>query len=572
MQSVDFTTLIAICTELRHHWLPARVEQVYQWDNHRISLNLRTIKKRGWLTICWHPQAARICVGDAPPRIKDTFTFSDQLRHQLKGYALISIEAIAPWERVIDFQFAKRPGDDPVWHLYVEIMGKYSNVILTDQNNNIVTVAQQINSKQSSFRTIQTGKPYQIPPVLTRTIPSLEETQESWQERVSLIPKSIKSQLMENYRGLSPVVVTQMLDTININPQTTTDNLTQENWIQLFGKWQEWLKVIDSNEFKPGWTQKGYTVLGWGEKIEVAKDVQTLVNRYYVDKINQERFKSIRHQLKQKLKNILGKLQQKADTFSSRLKQSDEAEKYRENGDLLMANLHQWQIGSKEIILKDFLTEKEVKLKLNPEKNAVQNAQFFYKQHQKLKRAKDAIIPLLKDVTTEINYLQQVENSLTQLTNYDNPQDLQTLWEIKEELIQQKYLRDNKKRQQTHQEKFTPHIFKSPSGFEVWVGRNNKQNDQLTFRVAGDYDLWFHTQEIAGSHLLLRLKPGGVPQDADLQYSANVAAYFSRSRQDEQVPVVYTKPKFVYKPRGAKPGMVIYKKEKILWGKPQQFS
>ncbi len=568
MQSVDFTTLIAVCVQLRNHWLPARVEQVYQWDPHRISLGLRTLKKRGWLTICWHPQGARICLGDAPPKLKDTFTFSDQLRHQIGGYALTSLEAIAPWERVIDFQFAQRPGDDPIWHLYIEIMGKYSNVILTDGQKNIVTVAQQINSKKSSFRTIQTGQIYQIPPALTRNIPSLAETQQNWQERVSLIPKSLASQLLENYRGLSPNIVKEMIEAIKLNPQQTTDNLTQENWDQLFIKWQEWLTIIDTENFKPAWTNQGYTVLSWQEKLIPEKDVNTLVNRYYTEQSNQEQFKNLRYQLNQKLKNILGKLQQKADTFIARLKQSDEADLYREYGDLLMANLHQWQLGMKEIILKDFITEKPVQLKLNPEKNGVQNAQSFYKQHQKLKRAKNAVEPLLKEVLTEINYLQQVEQSLIQLKDYENEQDLQTLAEIKEELIQQKYLKDPQKQEQSRQEESKPHIYVSPSGFEVWVGRNNKQNDQLTFRIAGDYDLWFHTQEIAGSHVLLRLKPGTVAEDSDLQFTADLAAYYSRSRQSEQVPVVYTQPKFVYKPKGAKPGMVVYKKETVLWGKP----
>ena len=104
----------------------------------------------------------------------------------------------------------------------------------------------------------------------------------------------------------------------------------------------------------------------------------------------------------------------------------------------------------------------------------------------------------------------------------------------------------------------------------MWIGRNNSQNDRLTFRTASDYDLWFHTQEIPGSHVLLRLEPGSVPDDRDLQYAADLAAYYSRARQSEQVPVVYTKPKYVYKPKGAKPGMAIYKQESVLWGRPQE--
>ena len=120
MQPVDFTTLTAACSELRAQWLPARLEQVYQRDRFTVSLALRTMNQRGWIDISSHPAAARICVGDSPPRIPDTFTFSEQLRHQLSGLALVSIAPVSPWERVIDLQFAKRPGEPALWHLYAE--------------------------------------------------------------------------------------------------------------------------------------------------------------------------------------------------------------------------------------------------------------------------------------------------------------------------------------------------------------------------------------------------------------------------------------------------------------------
>jgi predicted ribosome quality control (RQC) complex YloA/Tae2 family protein len=211
-----------------------------------------------------------------------------------------------------------------------------------------------------------------------------------------------------------------------------------------------------------------------------------------------------------------------------------------------------------------------VKINLEPDKNAVLNAQNLYKKHQKLKRARTAVEPLLAEVTSEIEYLEQVEAAISQIDNYPTQEDLQTLQEIREELIQEKYLEDPEYRNRTSSEASTNYYrYRTPSGFEVLVGRNNKQNDQLTFRVAGDYDLWFHAQEIPGSHVLMRAEPGASVEESDLQYAANLAAFHSRGRQSEQVPVVYTEPKHVYKPKGAKPGIAIYKQERILWGKPQ---
>jgi predicted ribosome quality control (RQC) complex YloA/Tae2 family protein len=569
MQSVDFTTLTAACAELRTQWLPARIEQVYQRDRYTIALALRTLDRRGWLTLCWHPQAARICLGDAPPRTPDTFTFSDQLRHQLNGYALMAINAIAPWERVIDLQFAKRPGDPLQWHLYVEVMGKYSNIILTEASDRIVTVAHQVTANQSSVRTVETGKFYELPPILTGNLPNLNETQQRWQERVSLIPGGIKRQLLNSYRGLSPTVARSLIQAANLETEQTTDTLTNSDWQKLFGCWQEWLQMLEKDDFKPGWTKDGYTVLGWGT-IQNVESVQILLNSYYTAQLERETFQQLHHQLTQKIGNFLQKLRLKADTFQKRLQQSKEANSYRQQADLLMANLHQWKPGMKVITLEDFETGKPIEIALNPEKNGVQNAQAFYKQHQKLKRAKGAVEPLLQEVQSEIEYLEQVEASLKQLDGYTNPEDLRTLEEIREELIAQNYLETSQQRTRNTDSDSEPLRYKTPSGFQLWVGRNNRQNDLLTFRTAGDYDIWLHGQEIAGSHVLLRLEPGSVPDEADLHLAADFAAYFSQARGSEQVPVVYTKPKYVYKPKGAKPGMVIYKHETILWGYPHK--
>ena len=238
-----------------------------------------------------------------------------------------------------------------------------------------------------------------------------------------------------------------------------------------------------------------------------------------------------------------------------------------------MANLHIMSSGIKEISLPDFETNEPIKISLEPEKNPVQNAQNLYKRHQKLKRARQAVEPLLNQVETEINYLEQVEASLYPLENYANFSDLETLQEIRDELIEQGYLTDNNYNRSSQNrpnklENLNCYRYFSPSGFQILIGRNNIQNDLLTFRIANDYDLWFHTQEIPGSHSLLRLTPGAVPDQSDLQFTADLTAYYSRARQSEQAPVVYTELKHVYKPKGAKPGMVVYKHETVIWGKP----
>ena len=198
-----------------------------------------------------------------------------------------------------------------------------------------------------------------------------------------------------------------------------------------------------------------------------------------------------------------------------------------------MAHPHAWQPGMKSITLNDFETGKPIEIKLNPEKNAVQNAQALYKNSQKLKRAKGAVVPLLAEVDAEINYLLQVQTSLNQLQseNMGGAEDLQALEEIREELIQQGYLTSERQEDNQKVDESQPYRYTAPSGCELLVGRNNRQNDLLSFRTAVEYDLWFHTQEIPGSHVLLRLEPGAVPSEKDLPvYSRHCSLLQSSSR------------------------------------------
>ena len=580
MQPVDFTTLTAVTADLRSHWLPARCEQVYQRDRFTLFIALRTLDRRGWLAISWHPQAARLHIAPPPPKKTDTFTFSQQLKHQLGGLALTKIEPIAPWERAFDLQFARRPDEPALWHLYVEVMGKYSNVILTTADNQIVTAAHQVSEQQSSVRPIQTGRPYVVPPAIRGKLPNSQESFEDWRDRIALIPGPLKKMMVKAYSGVSSAVAIQLIESINHPAKTQTTDLSDSDWRRLFQSWHNWLKALEEESFEPGWRgsgKSGYTVLGIGITRPV-ENVQTLLGDYYRHQFNQEEFRRLHHQLAQRLKNRLAKLRQKANTFSQRLTQSDEAESYRQQADLLMANLHRWQPGMQKIELSDFETGQPVTLPLNPEKNAVQNAQGLYKQHQKLKRVRKVVMPLLSAVEGEINYLEQVEDSLLQVPKYEVEADLRSLEEVRTELIAQGYLPDPEGRYQptrkSNRKSDQPDIdfrrYQTPQGFELLIGRNNNQNEQLTFKQASDYDLWFHAQEIPGSHVLLRLDAGAAPSDDTLQLAASFAAYFSRARQSEQVPVVYTKPKNVYKPKGALPGMVIYKQERVLWGQPAQ--
>ncbi|ELS30818.1 MULTISPECIES: Rqc2 family fibronectin-binding protein [Pseudanabaena] len=603
MQPADLTALVALTHELDLACVPARLEQVYQSDRHTIHLQLRTLEKKQWLLLSWHPQSARLHLCTPPPKQPDTFTFSQQILHQVAGFALVSVKLTSPWERVVDLQFAKRPDDEVQWHLYLEVMGKYSNAILVNAHGEIVTAAHQVSSKQSRVRPIQTGDRYALPPALLEAIPNLDESFDSWRDRLILIPKEIKRNLVSNYRGVSSSLVRSLLAASHLNGDRNVTDLTHTEWESLYSAWQLWLTCLDRQQFYPHLEGKGYSLLP-PPLIAAEKNgnlaiclpekerrdgnippllvllVNVFCDRYYSQQTGQVAFQQLHQQISQAIHNQLAKLSIKEKEFFDRLQLSTQADDFKNKADLLMAHLHLWEIGMKEIKLTDFHSAAPVIIPLDPTLNAQQNAQSFYKKHQKQKRAALAITPLLEAVQQEIAYLEQVATAVSLLEQ----SELSALQEIRAELAQQGYLKvtaeyaprtknnskgGKNKSNRTKQEEIPDcHRFTTPNGFEVWVGRNNYQNDLISFRIAGEYDLWLHAQEISGSHVLLRLPAGAIADDQDLQTAANYAAYYSRARQSDQVPVVCTIPKYVFKPKGAKPGMVVYTHEKIIWGQP----
>jgi predicted ribosome quality control (RQC) complex YloA/Tae2 family protein len=476
------------------------------------------------------------------------------------------VALIDPWERVLDWQFSQRPGDPVRWHLYLEVMGRYSNAVMVDAEGIIFACGHGVSERQSSVRPVQPGLLYQPPPALLDPCPTLMETQSHWQEHLSLIPGSIKQRLIKSYRGLSTILVESLLQKAGIQPETSTQSLDSSQWQTLFLYWRKWLEILETGSFQPGWTEKGYTVLGW--QIEAsAPSIHELLESYYSFYEYQETFYRERQKLQQKLKNILQKMYQRRDHFHQMLQQSEHADTIKDQADLLMAHLHAWQPGLSTVTLPSFLNGDPVTIPLDPEKNATSNAQALYKKHRKQKRARERVLPLWEATQQEVLYLEQIDLALDQLDHYQTLNDLEILKEIESEFVQQGYLTHpnglSLTPKETHFRRYS-----TPSGGSIWVGRNNRQNDLLTLRFAQDSDWWFHAQEIPGSHVLLRLPPGEVPDESDLQTAANLAAYFSRARLSEQVPVVYTRPKHIYKPKGSLPGMVIYKHEKVIWAQP----
>ncbi len=574
VQSVDFSTLAGICHELRQQCLPARLEQVIQTDQHTLYLVLKTWQTKIALLVSWHPQTARLHLSPLPQHTSNTFVFAQQLWHQLHGLALVQIAWLTPWERVVDLGFARRPDEPMLWHLYLEVMGKYSNALLVNQSGIVVCLAHQVSDRQSRLRPIGTGDPYTPPPPLLNTPPSLEETFDQWCDRLRLIPQPVADSLLKNYRGLSPNMVQTLLHASQIPHDALTQNLSSEDWQRLFMAWQDWLQAIQSGRWHIQRTAKGYALLPATADATPKLTVNNFLQDYYSQIQQREELHHLYQKISQAVSYKLKKLHIKHGELQDRLKRASNADQYRQQADLLTAYASAWQLGMTQITLPDFDSQTPIKIALDPTLNAFQNAQNLYKKYQKQKRASTAILPILSEVLAEISYLETVAHNLHQIDR-DDLSCLAILQEMAWELHEQGYLTEPFKPQKSAKhksnlEQLNCYRFSTPSNFLALVGRNNWQNDQLTYHIASDYDLWFHAQEIAGSHVLLRLNAGDAPADRDLQFCADLAAWFSQGKLSDRLPVIFTQPKYIHKPKGAKLGMVIYTNETVIWGEPQR--
>ncbi|MEN9252518.1 MAG: NFACT RNA binding domain-containing protein [Thermostichales cyanobacterium BF4_bins_65] len=560
MQAFDLTTLRAVHADLRAEWLPARLETLVQTDLWTVHLGLRTLSRRGWMTVCWHPQVARLHLGSPPGKGGEVFQFAQALQ-RLRGLALVAMVQPDPWERVLEWQWAARPGGEVQWRLILEIMGKYSNAILVDPQGLIVACGHGVSERQSRLRPVQVGIPYTEPPPLLGAIPTLEESLAAWQERLQAIPGPWGSRLLKTYRGVSPSLVQHWSRQTGIPVERGVEQLLPGEWEQLFEQWRAWLGRLQGGEFLPCRTEEGYSLLGGGDP----QPLHGLLEGYYEGWRQGQIFQQQRQSLGQKLRQTLAKRQQRRQEFLAMLQEAEQAEQYRYWADLLMAHAHQDRVGLETITLADFASGDPVEIPLQPDKSLIGNAELYYKRCRKGKRARQHLQPLLAALEQEITYLESVELLLADLDSYRDPQDLETLQELEQELSQQGY-GSGVSRSSPPPLPFRQ--FHTPQGIPIWVGRSNRHNDQLTFRHAQRHHWWFHAQEIPGSHVVLGLQPGQVAEAEDLQIAADLAAYFSRARHSQHVPVVYTRPYHVRKPKGSPPGTVIYEQEQVIWASP----
>ena len=547
LQAVDVTTLRAVLAEWRPLLLPSRFEKAQQASPQALQIGLRSLRGINWLELSWQAEAARLHTIPPPPRQGDGSTLAQQLQHGLRGLALIEIQQQG-WERVVELGFARRPGEPVLRWLVVELMGRHSNLLLLDADRQVVALARQVKPQQSRLRPIGTGDPYQPPPPLAGEPPRLEESFGSWQRRLRLVPLPLQQALRDAYQGISPALLRQLL------PcgwgELSVDSISPEQWQQLWQGWRQWLEAVQMGRFSWQIESAGYRCWAGSSGDTPAANPALAINQgmaaYFSEHLGAQLLVQQRQQLQHRLQATVERESRQASEQQALLDAVPEGEALQRRADALLSQLQ-------------------------PSRQCIEEAQKLYKTARKRRRSVAAITPRLEQHRQR---LASLEASLTYLEQADSLEQVGSLVAELEALLAERGQRKpagGRQRRRAGAIEGVPQPLEllTPSGLPIQIGRNPRQNEWIAFRQARRGDLWFHAQELPGSHVVLKSSER-LASDADLQTAADLAAHYSRGRGNRRVPVVMVPTEELQRIPGAAPGTVRHRGGSVLWGEPQR--
>ncbi len=544
---MDLTSLRAVLAEWRPLLVPSRFEKVQQGSAHSLQMALRHLHGVQWLELCWQAEAARVHTIPPPPRQGEGSTLAQQLQHGLRGLALIGITQPG-WERVVQLDFARRPGAPLEKQLLIELMGRHSNLFLLDAERRVVTLARQVKASQSRLRPIGTGDPYLPPPPLAGEPPRLEEAFADWQRRLLLLPLPLDRALRDAYQGVSPALASQLV------PQAwlamPVQSLRAEQWEQLWQAWRSWLAALDAEQFSwhPG---AAGTYCCWpSPQVGPPKppdDAPLAINRALASQaaglLAERHWVEQRQQLQQQLRQLAERESRQVAEQEQLLAATAGSDALQQQADTLLSQRQ-------------------------PSRHCIDEAQALYRRARKLRRAVSAITLRLE---LHRQHLAAIEASLTYLEQADSLAQLEGIREELDELLGRSSRPGRRQRRATAaaQGQPTPLELHTRAGVPLQVGRNHRQNEWIVFRQARRGDLWFHAQELPGSHVVLK-RSTMATDEADLQCAADLAAHFSRGRANGRVPVLMVPVDELQRIPGAAPGTVRHRGGTVLWGVPER--
>lgn len=574
--ALDGAMLHLIKRELEEGILGAKVDKVFQPSREMLILAMRGKNMNRKLLVSASANSARIHFTEylvenpaQPPML------CMLLRKRLCGARLSAI--VQPGlERVLLLKFDAHNelGDEITLTLAVEIMGRHSNIILIDERGLVIDSVKRIDSELSSMRLILPGIQYELPPAQDKYNIAEGLPDEAANKVLACQGQRLDKALMGVIQGISPVVAREIAYRSTGFTDFVLDDISDSQKDKLRYNLSS-LKDILGGKGEPnlitiGGKPTDFTFIyprqyGASAVSSTYGDYSSMLDDYYYRRDLGDRMKSKSQDILKLLANSSARISKKLDIQSAELKKCADREQLRRNGDLINANLHLLQKGDILAEVVDYYSEDcgTVKIKLDPLLTPAQNAQKYYKEYRKLQAAEQHLTGLIEQGKAELAYIDSV---LDLLSRAESERELA---EIRQELTDEGIIKRRKTAPGKQPPKLPPLRFRSDDGFLILVGRNNRQNDSLTLKESRNYDVWLHTLHVPGSHTVI-VCDGKQPPNRTIEQAAQLAAYHSGARASGLVAVDYTNIKYVSKPRGAKPGMVIYTHQSTLYVHPDE--
>lgn len=540
--SFDGFFLHHMTEELRQELLYGRIQKINQPFNQELVLQIRSNRQNHKLLLSVHPVFSRIQLTRTAfenPAVPTTFIMV--MRKYLQGATIENISQIEN-DRILEISVSNKNeiGDNVAATLIIEIMGKHSNIILMDKaSGNIIEAIKHVGFSQNSYRTILPGSSYVTPPQTDKRNPFTISDEKLFE---ILHTEDLSARSLQNlFQGLGRDTAAEL------SQRLTSDKL------KIF-------RAFFTSSTQATLTSKSFTPILFADSQKEFPSLSQLLDAFYQDKAERDRVNQQASELIHRVENELEKNRKKLTKQEQELVATENAEEFRQKGELLTTFLHQVPNNQDQVELDNYYTSEKITIVLDKALTPNQNAQRYFKKYQKLKEAVKHLTGLIEETKETIQYLESVETALSQA-------NLTEIAEIREELIQTGFIR--RRQREKIQKRKKPEKYLSTDGQTIiLVGRNNLQNDELTFKMAKKEELWFHAKDIPGSHVVIT---GNLqPSDEVKTDAAELAAYFSKARLSNLVQVDMIEVKKLNKPTGGKPGFVTYTGQKTLRVTPDE--
>lgn len=556
----DGITIANIVHELNRNLLDGRINKIAQPETDELLLTIKTPGGQRRLSISASASLPLIYLTEGnKPSPMTAPNFCMLLRKHINNGRITKI-----WqpklERIIHFEIEHLDelGDLCKKELIVEIMGKHSNIIFCNEDGTIIDSIKHVSSQMSSVREVLPGRTYFIPDTMEKSDP-LSVSFAEFQRVLTEKPMPLAKAVYTSFTGISPVVAEEICYLSGIDSSLTPRELSEDLLTHLYRQFTLYFEEVTAGHFSPaiyyhGAEPKEFSALPlthFSQYIRKEYDsISRLLEDYYAEKNTLTRIRQKSVDLRRVVQTALERNRKKYDLQAKQLRDTENREKFKVYGELIHTYGYNLEPGAKKLEALNYYTNEMITIPLDSTKTPQENALKYFEKYNKQKRTFEALTSLIEETRDDISYLESVSNALDIALSEDD------LTQIKEELIESGYIRRKFTKKKV---KITskPFHYLSSDGYHIYVGKNNLQNEELTFHLASGNDWWFHAKGIPGSHVIVKTNGEELP-DRTFEEAGKLAAYYSKNRGSEKIEIDYIEKKHVKKPKGGKPGFVVY--------------